>query len=166
MFILLAIVVVMDAISFGWSLVNNETSDITIKAFYVGFSSYVLVLAARSVNQISIDSHAESILHLTVLTTLATTLLGSSAILPDTRPITLSLETVTVVNFLKIFSHVKLVLYLLVCFTAFTSPQGPRLRLPPEKIYAEKTVQAITNVDEENVCGIIGKLHRLCSVIS
>ncbi|KAJ2928555.1 hypothetical protein H1R20_g8545, partial [Candolleomyces eurysporus] len=48
-----------------------------------------------------------------------------------------------------------IVLYILTATLAFTTPLGPPLHYPPEYIYSEKTVKAITNEDPENVSGLI-----------
>jgi hypothetical protein len=158
MSLLLAAIPIIDTISLGWSLANDETSQIAIYALNLAFSLYILILAVYSVNQNTVDIHSESILHLTTMNTLAATFLGSTAILPDTSPIAASLETVPA---LRAIWHAKLCLYTIVCIMAFTTPQGPRLRFPPERIYSDKTILATTNPDEENVCGLIGMFHYL-----
>lgn len=154
--VILTAVVVIDAISLGWSIANNEFAGITIYAISIVFSIYLLGIAYRSVNQMTVELHSESVLHLTVLSTLAVTFLGSTAILPVTPPTTSSLETVPA---LRIIWHAKLALYMFVCLISFTTAQGPRLCYPTKRIYSEKTIQATTNPDEENVCGIVGELH-------
>jgi hypothetical protein len=151
---LLALILVIDAICLGYSAINNERSAVAIYIIHIVFALYILVLAVRSVNQISVELHWESILHITALTLLATTLLGITAILPASPPpIATSLGTLKALQELW---HSSLALYAVVCIMSFTTPQGPRLHYPPENIYSDKTVSATTNFYEDNVCGIVG----------
>ncbi|KAF8627345.1 hypothetical protein AX15_004416 [Amanita polypyramis BW_CC] len=52
-------------------------------------------------------------------------------------------------------------LYTVKAIVSLTTRLGPPLYYPPERIYTEKTVTAITNPDLENVCGAVG-----CSPLS
>jgi len=154
---LLGVILVIDTICLGYSAANNERSSLAIYAIHIAFSLYVLVLAVRSVNQDSIGPHSESILHLTALMTLATALLGATAILPVTPPpVAASLETVPALRGLW---HLSLGLYTVVCIMSFTTPRGPRLHYPPESIYSDKTISARTNLEQDNVCGVVGAFH-------
>ena len=125
--------------------------DIKINSLHLFFSLYVFVISARSVLQFTTDDHSESILHLTALLTVAVSLLGSAAILPDSsfpvaapddKPILLGLW------------YSLLGIYTVGCILAYSSPLGPPLHYPPSDIYSEKIVKSITNMDEQNVCGI------------
>jgi hypothetical protein len=152
--LLLAAVLVINAISLGWAVANNETADIAILAIQVGFSVFLVVLAFRSVNLDTPNAHSRYILHLTSLSTIATALLGTTVLLPDTPPLTASNDESLVLRRLQ---YARLALYALVCLITITTPLGPPLHYRPEDIYSEKTVQTITNTTEENVSGSIGK---------
>lgn len=144
---------VFDAISLGWSLANDETEEAVVHALNLAFSTYVLALTVRSVNQSIASHHSNFVLHLTTLTTLAMAFLGFTAILPATSP-----TAPAVINTgLQALWLMKLSLYMITCIVVFTMPQGPRLRFPPENIYSEKTILGITTTEEENVCGVSGK---------
>lgn len=156
--LLLVAVTIFDTVSLGSSVVHNEATETTIYAIDIGFAIYLLTMAIRSINQNDASQHSESVLHLTAMTTLATVFLGTTAILPTTPPVTTSVETASALQYIW---HAKLCLYTIICVIMYTTPQGPRLQFPPERIYSEKTILAITNTDEENVCGISGKLSHI-----
>ena len=151
--LLLSFALISSTISLGWSVVNAERSDTVIHALHVCFALYVFLLAVRSIGQDNPNDHSDSILHLTTLLTVVFLLLGSAAILPSTRPpIVTSIED----GYILLGLWYGLVgIYGIACFIAYTTPLGPPLHYPPSDIYSEKTVQSITNTDEENVCGII-----------
>lgn len=151
--LLFTVITVVDAISLGWSLANDETEEAVVHALNLAFSIYVLALTVHSVNQNIASDHSNFVLHLTTLTTLAMAFLGFTAILPTTSP---TVPAVTSTG-LQALWLVKLSLYMVICIVAFTMPQGPRLRFPPENIYSEKTILGITTTEEENVCGVSGK---------
>jgi len=151
--LLLAAILVIDAVLLGWSIAHDETKEIATYAAHTGFCLYTLGLAFNSINQNTSSLHSESILHLTTLATLAWFLLSSIAILPDSTPITAFLEIVPILWYLW---HAKLGLYLILCVITFTTRQGPPLRYPSNHIYTEKTILAGTNTAEENVSGSVG----------
>ena len=76
----------ISTVSLGWSIANNDHVDMKIYSLRLFFALYVFVISARSVHQVTTDDHSDSILHLTVLLTVAFSLLGSAAILPDSPP--------------------------------------------------------------------------------
>jgi len=51
-------------------------------------------------------------------------------------------------------------IYVVLLVIAVTRPLGPKLHFPSERIYSEKTIMAITNKDEENVCGLVGMMKN------
>ena len=156
--LLLSFALISNTISLGWSVANEERSDTVIYALHVCFALYVFLLAVWSIGQDNPD-HCDSILHLTTLLTVVFLLLGSAAILPPTRPpIITSIED----GYILLGLWYGLVgIYGIACFIAYTTPLGPLLHYPPSDIYSEKTVQSITNMDEENVCGIISMFPSL-----
>ncbi|KIM46655.1 hypothetical protein M413DRAFT_440257 [Hebeloma cylindrosporum] len=151
--LLLLFAVIFNTVSLGWSVANEGRSDTIIYALHVCFALYVFLLAVRSIGQDNPDDHSDSILHLTALLTVAFILLGSAAILPSTpSPAVASIEDERILLGLW---YGLVSIYGVACFITYTTPLGPPLHYSPSDIYSEKTVQSITNMDEENVCGII-----------
>ncbi|KAF9548180.1 multidrug resistance-associated ABC transporter [Agrocybe pediades] len=148
--VLLALSLSISSVSLGWSIVDADTSSIVLYALHVAFDLYLFVVSVRSVYQDTMDSHSESIIHLSILLTAVFALLTFTEILPA-EPFTTTTEDSRVLTILRL---VKLSLYGVAWIGCVTTPLGPRLHYPPSDIYSEKTVQAITNMDEENVCGI------------
>ncbi|KAJ2928533.1 hypothetical protein H1R20_g8544, partial [Candolleomyces eurysporus] len=163
--VLLALVVSLNIVVLGCAFANNETEELIIASLQLSFSFYLLVLAGDSAFQNNVNAHSTAILHLTTLTTVASLLLGSAAILPEgpppvakdrSSPSFLSVLLGTSDNVLLNALWITIVvLYTLTTTLAFTTPLGPPLHYPPEYIYSEKTVKAITNGDPENVSGLI-----------
>ncbi|KAG6829812.1 hypothetical protein H0H87_010041 [Tephrocybe sp. NHM501043] len=151
--LLLTAIVAIDAASLGWSVANNGISEIVIYSLRIVFALYLVSLAADSVQQTTIERHSVYIYHLTALTTTATLLLGSTGILPNAPPVTASIQAE---SDLPALWYTSFALYTITCLLYFTTPQGPRLHFPANRIYTEKTIQASTNYDEENVSGVVG----------
>jgi len=151
----LAAILIINAISLGWILANSELANVLISATHVGFSIYLVILVVRSVNLDTTHAHSNYVLHLATLSTFAAALLGTTAILPDTSPIT-SVFTKDVPA-LRALGYARLALYILVASIALTTRLGPPLHYRPEDIYFEKTVSLITNVADENVVGIVSE---------
>ena len=150
----LAFAVMISTVSLGWSIANNDHVDMKIYGLHLFFALYVFVISARSVPQVTRDDHSYSILHLTTLLTVAFSLLGSTAILPDSPPpMAVSIADEPVLLGLW---YALLGLYTVGCILAYSTPLGPPLHYPPSDIYSEKTVKSITNTDERNVCGSRG----------
>ncbi|EKM77362.1 hypothetical protein AGABI1DRAFT_130448 [Agaricus bisporus var. burnettii JB137-S8] len=153
MSIFLAIVVCIDAVSLGWSITSKDPHIIATNALWTVFSVYLLILAVLSVRQLDAVKHAHSIYHITALSTFTALLFFTAAILPDTpQPVATSTSEHVPAG----LWYAALVLYALVSMISITTPLGPRLHFSPERIYAEKDIMAITNKDEENVCGAVG----------
>ena len=158
--LVLAFAVVFSTVSLGWSIANIDHIDIKIYSLHLSFAGYIFLISTRSVLQVTTYDHSNSILHLTVLLTVAFSLLGSAAILPDNPPpIAASIDDEPV---LLCLWYALLGAYTLGCILAYSTPLGPPLHYPPSDIYSEKTVKSITNMDEQNVCGTTGRcLHHL-----
>ncbi|KAG6854494.1 hypothetical protein C0991_006096 [Blastosporella zonata] len=148
--LLLTAILAIDGGLLGWSVANNEESEIVIYSLRVIFALYLVSLAGASVNETDAERHATYLYHLTPLTTMATLFLGSTAILPSSPPVTTSIKV------LPGLWYTSFALYTILCLSYFTTPQGPRLHFPAERIYSQKTIQAATNHDEENVSGVVG----------
>ena len=150
----LAFAVAMSAVSLGWSIANNDYVDIQIYSLHLSFALYLCVISTRSVFQATRDDHLHSIVHITVLLTVAFSLLGSAAILPDSPPpVTASIDDDLV---LRSLWFTLLGIYGLGCIIVYTTRLGPPLHFPPSDLYSEKTIKSITNMDEQNVCGTTG----------
>ena len=155
MTLFLAFAVVISTTSLGWSIAINDHVDIKIYSLHLFFALYVFIISARSVVQVTTDDHSYSILHLTALLTVAVSLLGSAAILPDSSPpVTASIDEKPVLLGLW---YSLLGIYAVSCILAYSTPLGPPLHYPPSDIYSEKIVKSITNLDERNVCGTTGR---------
>jgi hypothetical protein len=152
--VLLASIVILDANGLGWSVVTDETTAIATYVLDLFFAIYLLIINTRSINHVA-NNHWITVIHVTSLTTIACMFLGTISILPSTSPIAVNLDDNPV---LRAMFYVKLGLYFAVCILAFMTPLGPPLHYPPSGIYSEKTVESITNKDEEIVCGLTGAL--------
>jgi hypothetical protein len=156
--VLFAAVLVIDAVLLGWCVAHDETRETGTYAVHIGFDLYTLGLALRSVNQ-DTSFHSESVLHLTTLSSLALVLLSSIAILPDATPISSSMETNPT---LWCLWYTRLGFYIVLCVRTITTRRGPPLRYSSDRIYAEKTRLAGTNITEENVSGSVGMPMHDC----
>jgi len=149
-------------VSLGWSIANEEHFEITTYALHVCFALYIFLLSVRSIGQDDPNDHSEFILHLTSLLTVVFVLLGSSAILPSTPlPVVASIDDE---QFLLVMWYGLIGIYGIACFVSYTTPLGPPLHYPPSEIYLEKTVQSITNIEKENVCGITSMFSSFAPV--
>ncbi|EIN08192.1 multidrug resistance-associated ABC transporter [Punctularia strigosozonata HHB-11173 SS5] len=144
-------ILIIQAICLGWAVFEGAPKDIAVYSLHVAFAMYLLVITALSLSQKTVQPHSRSVQHLSSLTILATFLLGVTAILPETDFHTLLLPG----SALPLW-YTALALYLVSCVVAITTPCGPRLHFPPERIYSEKYATNITNPDAENVCGVVG----------
>ena len=159
----LAFAVVTSAASLGCSIAINDYVDIKIYSLHLFFALYVFVISARSVLQFTPNDHSDSILHLTALLTVAVSLLGSAAILPDSSPpVAASIDDKPVLLGLW---YSLLGIYTVGCILAYSTPLGPPLHYPPSDIYSEKIVKSITNMDHQNVCGTTGKFFIYIKII-
>ncbi|KAJ7737115.1 multidrug resistance-associated ABC transporter [Mycena metata] len=133
------------------SLVLGE--DTAVFSINLCCSLYLFGSSVFSVHRQTIQRHSESVWHLTVLTILTCLLMGFTAILPSEKlPATAAIRHPA----LPWLWYATLVIYVLAAVTAMTTPCGPQLHYPPAAIYSEKTAQAITNQDENNVSGVNG----------
>lgn len=96
--------------------------------------------------------HFTQVVHIAVVTTIATLIFASIAILPSSE-LTISGQAGDVVSWG--FHYAVVVLYAIACLITTNIPRGPALHFPPEQIYSEKTVASITTRYKDNVCGIV-----------
>ena len=165
---LLALASVLSGISLGWAIADEDRHKSIVYSLHLIFALYVFLLSARAVRHQDTDSHSESILHLTTLTTVACLLLGVITILPESQPPVKALSVYHVIRprsyhhdpankedpVLMGLWYILVFVYTIACIVIFRTPLGPLLYYPPSNIYSEKTVQSITNTDENNVAGI------------
>ncbi|KAG8216833.1 P-loop containing nucleoside triphosphate hydrolase protein [Butyriboletus roseoflavus] len=152
--VLLSAILVLQSISLGWTFSAEEGDSNLTYALYVAYAFYLTALAVRAVYQNEIKHHSQLIIHLAVLTFVPTTLLFATAILPTSRPITLSMLP----GFSALLGmwYTVLVLYFIVTVIVFTIPMGPPLHYPSKTLYSDKIIKTATNRDENNVCGVVG----------
>lgn len=171
--LLLALAVVVSSIMLGWSAADELWEESTVHLLHLSFALYVFFLSVRSVRQDDADVHTKYILHLSVLSTLGFLLLGGTVILPETPPPSkvsnlaykflwprstheaLSQDSDII---LRVLWYFLTLVYALAWAIITRTPLGPSLHYPASNIYSEKTVQSISNQDENNVCGVISSL--------
>ncbi|KAE9407953.1 ATP-binding cassette transporter [Gymnopus androsaceus JB14] len=150
--LLLVAAFALQSVQLGLSVADKH-GDLTVRIMNVCFTAYLVLLAARAIRQDTIDLHSQSIVHLTVLLTIASVTLGFSAILPASPPI-IAAEYSENENTRIWYASVSL--YIAACFVAYTTPRGPALYFPYSSIYSDKIVAARTNTEKENVTGTSG----------
>ena len=151
--VLLAAILVIDAVLLWSSGVHDKAKELGTYLLHIGFDLYTLGLALHSVHQ-DTSLHSKTVLHLTTLTTLASVLLGSIAIVPDSSSITIpASETMSILQ--RLF-HARLGLYITLCAVTLTTRLGPPLWYSLDRIYTEKTRLAGTISAGENVSGSVG----------
>ncbi|KAI9068084.1 multidrug resistance-associated ABC transporter [Trametes sanguinea] len=148
---LMAIILAIQAVSLGWAIIDEDKLNITVYSLQVVFALYTLVIAAKAVNQ-TYSHHSHAIIHLSALLFLAATLLTTTAILPS-RP----MPAVSILGYdsapLALW-YTAYALYIVCMAVAVTTPRGPPLHFPSEKIYSDKTLMQVTSHYEDNVCGV------------
>ncbi|KAH8087167.1 multidrug resistance-associated ABC transporter [Cristinia sonorae] len=152
-----ALILVLQAISIGWAIIEEETSRIIVQSLYAAFALYLLLITAFAVNK-EYSAHSLAIIHLSALTFIATSLLGTVSLIPSNpMPVTKAVVLFTVtVSIPTALWHASTGLYLVSVFIAATTPCGPALHYPSERIYSEKTLMKVTSKYEDNVCGVTG----------
>ncbi|KAI0754233.1 multidrug resistance-associated ABC transporter [Daedaleopsis nitida] len=155
MSVFLAAILVIQSVCLGWSTVEDDKQNIAVYSLQVAFALYTHVVAARAITQ-TYSAHSRSIVHLSALTFVATVLLTTIAIIPNSPfpgPVTSIYESSTAPFALR---YSVVVLYAVTLVIAATTPRGPPLHFPTEQIYSEKTLMQTTSKYDDNVCGITG----------
>ncbi|KAI0792249.1 multidrug resistance-associated ABC transporter [Abortiporus biennis] len=151
--VIFSVILIIQTISLGWAVVEEDKSNIVNQSLQVLFALYLVLISGRAVN-LEYSPHAESIVHLSALSWIATMLLGTTVILPSRDiPTTTFFRGVSVPDALW---YTNLALYFAACIIAATTPRGPKLHYPSERIYSQKTLMAVTSNYQDNVCGITG----------
>lgn len=154
-----SIITVIQAVSLGFSIAEDDRATLPIHALHVVFAFYLLNLAATSVNK-EYSPHWHLIVHLSSLTFLATTLLGTIGLVPSSQGVPVSKVVVFSTSLTLVLWYSVAALYFVAFSIAVTTPRGPPLHYPSERIYSEKTMMALTSNYHDNVCGVTG----MCSV--
>ncbi|KAJ6598201.1 multidrug resistance-associated ABC transporter [Mycena vulgaris] len=113
------------------------------------FALYLALVAALSVPTTDRTAHAYYTVTVAVLSTSALLILVGDALVPG------STEGVSISSGSRIPT---LMLYLAASALALTTPRGPPLHFPPEKIYSAKVIAIARTRTEENVNGYAGAL--------
>ncbi|EEB97094.1 hypothetical protein MPER_03650, partial [Moniliophthora perniciosa FA553] len=81
-------ILILQAVRLGLTIEDGQTGQkvLATNALYLYYSVFLLVVSVRSLKHTTVESHTESILHITALTTLPSLLLGTCTILPNTSP--------------------------------------------------------------------------------
>jgi hypothetical protein len=158
MSVALTLVLAVETASLGFSASTADLSTIATYTLRLVFTIYILILAVRSMNQDSTDTHSESLWHLSSFA--ASALLFATAILPPT-PIPVAEASSQTLDVFKSLGWASLALYFISFAIISTIPQGPPLHFDPEKIYSEKTIATTTNVAPDNVCGVTGAFPNI-----
>ncbi|KAI0760574.1 multidrug resistance-associated ABC transporter [Fomes fomentarius] len=148
-------ILVIQSISLGWSIIEDDRPSITVYSLHVAFALYALVISALTLNQ-TYSKHSRSIIHIFVLSLAATAFLGTTAILPS-KPFSGPMVSVFEESGAPlVLWYTVLALYAMNLVISVTTPRGPRLHLPSEQIYSDKTLMQVTSKYDDNVCGITG----------
>ncbi|KAA1472498.1 multidrug resistance-associated ABC transporter [Dentipellis sp. KUC8613] len=146
--------IAIQSVCLGWSVTFGERENIVIYSLHIVFAIYVLILAVRSMAHTDVFVHELSMIHISILTSLAAILSAITAILPANPPPVKALLTQPTA--IRALWYAVFAIYTVSMVIAVTTPLGPALHFPPERIYSEKTVDAITNQAYDNVCGVTG----------
>ncbi|KAH9947499.1 multidrug resistance-associated ABC transporter [Amylocystis lapponica] len=151
--VVLTLIIIIQGVCLGWSAVEGNRSNTTAHILHAVFALYTLLVAIRAVNQED-RAHEASVIHLSVLTFFATSLLFATAILPSSQSADVNiLESPAVPIALW---YATLALYFVSLVIAATTPCGPPLHFPAERIYSDKILMSATLKEEGNVCGVTG----------
>lgn len=147
------------------SQTRSLQTKVTSLSLGLAFSVYTLVVSLSSIPAQDVETHWPRVIHLSVLTTLATLLLGISAIIPSTPryPSTNDLAAPNSPYMIYILNYTSLVLLFLSSFISTRTPHGPHLHYPPERIYSPKILGSSTPTVHNNVCGIVSA--SVCSLL-
>lgn len=157
MAVVFTVILVIQSISLGWSITEDDRPSITVYSLHVAFALYALVISTLTLNQ-TYSKHSRSIIHFFVLSLAATACLGTTAILPS-EPFPGPVVSVHERSGAPlVLWYTVLALYAVNLFISVTTPRGPRLHLPSEQIYSDKTLMQVTSKYDDNVCGITGVL--------
>ena len=145
-------ILILQTISFGWSITILQQKDAIIPILNAFTPLYLIFVTALTLNHDIPDVHFTQVVHIASITTTATLIFTSIAILPSSE-VSLSGQAEDAVVWGLHYAIVAL--YTVACLIAVNIPRGPALHFPPEQIYSEKTVASTTSRYRDNVCGIV-----------
>lgn len=150
--VLFGLNLILETVYLGLAIAEQDT--VATHVVRVVFPLYAVVVAGRSVQHSNISYHNESITHLTVLSVVATTVLGVASLLPSVPPPTTLADAADSFVWLRL---AVIAVYALAGFVSATTPTGPFLHFDHKDIYLPKEVSAATNHDYANVTGVTGQ---------
>lgn len=169
----LALAIIISPVLLGWSIADELWEETTVYSLHLAFGLYLFSLSARSVRQDDADLHTDYIIHLSVLSTLGFLLLGGSALLPESPPPSKVFSFAYKIlwprsvhealmqdphDVLRVMWYSLILTYAFAWVLIIRTPLGPPLHYPVSNIYSETTVKSISNMDKNNVCGMISLL--------
>ncbi|KAF7325781.1 Multidrug resistance-associated ABC transporter protein [Mycena kentingensis (nom. inval.)] len=150
--LLFAALVGLQATTLAMGILHDaEDAQVATAAIQLANALYGLLVAGFSIRRRDVSAHSESIWHLCGLATYPAVALSFISILPSGDFISF-----VEANVPRVLWYAALAAYVLASFIAWTTPLGPMLHYPPADIYTAKTVAATTNMDKENVTGVVG----------
>ena len=129
-----------------------QPKDVIIPILNAFTALYLIFVTIFTLNHDIPDVHFAQVVHIAVITTTATLVFASIAILPSSE-MTVSGQAGD--PFSWGLHYVVVALYAIACVITVNIPRGPPLHFPPEQIYSEKTVASTTSRYKDNVCGIV-----------
>ncbi|KAI0748272.1 multidrug resistance-associated ABC transporter [Daedaleopsis nitida] len=151
--VVLAVILALQSISLGWSVIEGERRNVAVCALHVVFALYILALSVHATMQTG-SKHAHLIAHLFALALLATVLLTVTAILPSKHIPSVSSLFAFSTSPPTYLGYAVHALYVAAFIIAGTTPRGPELHFPPEDIYFDKGALKVTSRSQANVSGI------------
>lgn len=147
-----AAILILQTISLGWSAATLQLKDAIVPALNTFTALYLILVTTLTLNHDVPDVHFTQVVHIALITTIATLAFASIAILPSSD-VSLSGQAGDVASWG--FHHTAVGLYAIASLIVVNIPRGPALHFPPEQIYSEKTVASTTSWSKDNVCGIV-----------
>jgi hypothetical protein len=142
----------LQTVKLAWFASTAGTTSIVEYALHVAFALYTLTVTLYSLPTAGINTHAHTMVHLSVLTFVATILLGVTAIVPGSYHTAMSAPPSFALTALW---YTVFALYFVALAVASSTPLGPTLYYPAQRIYDEKTIAKTTNTTRANVSGAV-----------
>ena len=147
-------ILILQTVSLGWSVTTLGAKDSIVPTLNLFTTLYLIVVTISTLNDAIPDVHFTQVVHIATITTMATLVFGSIAILPSSE-ITVSGQAGDTVSWGLYYAIVGF--YAVACIISINIPRGPAMYFPPEQLYSEKTVASITARYRDNVCGIVNE---------
>lgn len=152
--LIFSLIVAIQAASLGWAIAENDVKSLPIHTLHVVFAFYLLALTASVVNK-DYSPHSHAIIHLSALTFFASGLLGVIGLVPSSQGPVAKITSLSS-SLSEVLWYLVLALYFVSFVVVVTTPSGPALHYPSERIYSDKTMMALSSNYLDNVCGITG----------